>query len=93
MNWNLIKRFTLVENYPLYAMVGVASFIAVYTPFKHLTTDFEIVTSPNERDANKKYDAIISNENEYMGGVYGWVHKTYMPYVKSDELNKHRYTN
>lgn len=91
MNWNLIKRFTLIENYPLYAMVGVAGFLAVYTPFKHFITDSGIVCNPNDRNVN--CENIISNNNEYMGGVYGWVHKTYMPYMKSDELNKHRYTN
>jgi hypothetical protein len=91
MSKNIFKRFTLVENYPLYAMLGVAGFLAIYTPLKHLSTDNELISDPSKRQKNAECENIVPNNNEYMGGIYGWVHKKYVPFIKNDKLNQHRY--
>lgn len=54
----LFKRFFgLVENQPLYVMVGLACGLAVYTPIRHITHASDIALDPSARDAGEVMSA------------------------------------
>lgn len=45
-----VRFFGLVENYPLYAMLGIACGLAAYTPIRHLTQAADIALDPRARN-------------------------------------------
>lgn len=75
MSKTLFQRFALVENYPLYAMLGVAAGLAMYTPMRHLTIDSELHVDPSKRDNNAVFEDV--KKSEYMSGIYAWVYHAY----------------
>ncbi|WIA15836.1 hypothetical protein OEZ86_007375 [Tetradesmus obliquus] len=44
-----MRFFGLVENYPLYAVLGIACGLAAYTPIKHLMSAADIALDPAAR--------------------------------------------
>ena len=67
---NLLKRFALVENAPLYAILLVAGGMAIYTPFVHLKYDPELTIVPSQRDLT----TFCKDQNrEYHHKFYEWL--------------------
>lgn len=71
-----MRFFGLVENFPLYAMVGIACGLAAYTPVRHLATASDIALDRSQRDymddlADKP--RALERAKAYEGGVLGWV--------------------
>jgi hypothetical protein len=81
----ILSRFVLVENYPLYVMLSLASTMAVLTSYRHLMTDTEIATTISKRNYEPmlgKNDENGENPNRnYFAGFFGMVYKTYHNYV------------
>lgn len=88
-NISLFKRFFgLAENYPLYAMVGIACGLAVYMPIRHNLTASDLAWDTKARDfgddlaGNKRY---LEKAGNYWGGPLAWVAhlRPYGPYVNA----------
>lgn len=70
------RFFGLVENYPLYAMLGVACGLAAYMPFRHLLTDPELMVLPatrNHSDNLASSPQYLEKAKHYERGVLGAV--------------------
>jgi hypothetical protein len=71
------RSLRMVENYPLYGMLGLAGFMVTYTAGRHIFSDAEVITYPKKRDYTYIFDeSSIINQN-YLGGLYGYVHRHY----------------
>lgn len=73
-----MRFFGLVENYPLYAMLGIASGLAVYMPFRHLMSDPELAVMPSVRNHSDNLASnpqFLEKAKHYEGGVLGAVSK------------------
>lgn len=81
---SVLSRFALVENYPLYVMLGLAGSLAAVTSYRHMTTDTEITVSPSKRDYENTTLQEQSQEQcsecpnaNYVGGFFGSIYKAY----------------
>lgn len=74
---SLFRRFFgLVENYPLYLMVGIAGGLSVYTPIRHLQTASDITLDRNQRDYMDGLGSsprVLARGKQYEGGILGYM--------------------
>ena len=71
------RSLKMVENYPLYGMLGLAGFMATYTAGRHVCSDTELITCPKKRDYTYLFDESAMINQDYLGGLYGYVHRHY----------------
>ena len=83
MTITLFKRFFgLLENVPLYIMLGTACSLAVYTPIRHLSNTPDIALDRKARDfgdniaANQRYIEKASNYKNNIFTSYIKLYKT-----------------
>lgn len=73
-----MRFFGLVENYPLYAMVGLACGLAAYTPIRHLTKAADIALDTRARAygdnlaENPRYAEKGKHYYDACGPTYQW---------------------
>lgn len=73
-----VRFFGLVENYPLYLMLGIAGGLAAYMPFRHLTSDPELAVLPSMRNHSDNLAStprFLEKARHYEGGVLGMASK------------------
>lgn len=69
-----MRFFGLVENYPLYAMLGIACGLATYMPMRHLLHDPELSVMPatrNHSDNLASNPRFLEKAQYYERGVLG----------------------
>lgn len=70
-----MRFFGLVENYPLYAMLGIACGLAAYTPVRHLMTAPDVyldTQARNHMDNLASNPRVLQKAMNYDKGVLGW---------------------
>jgi hypothetical protein len=73
-----MRFFGLVENFPLYGMLGIACGLAVYTPVRHLMTAPDIyldTAARNHMDNLASNPRVLERAQNYDKGILGAVSK------------------
>lgn len=83
-----MRFFGLVENFPLYGMLGIACSLAVYTPVRHLMTAPDIALDPagrNFADNLASNPRVLRKAVNYQGGILGTLSRVHeYPHVLPD---------